>query len=304
MILSVVSLALLLHAGPMKSDPDDLEAVFKNLQLAETTKDAVEVKRLSVQAYKLAQEIVLAPAPADATDKEYWPKRVAWAHEIEVHAEYALYATSLGAAPATTIDLLATLEAANPKSKYLDNAYGTYFVALNKAGAAAKIPAVAEKAVAHFPDNEDLLMVLADTAMNQKQSDRALNYANRLLAVLPRHAVPEGIPAAEWERKRGASLTRAHWIAGVIYAEKNNFFAADKDLRAALSSLQGNPTMLAPALFYLGLSNYQLGKTYMRKAQVLEAVKFSQQAAAIPGPLSQQAWKNAMIMKTEADRMR
>jgi len=62
--------------------------------------------------------------------------------------------------------------------------------------------------------------------------------------------------------------------------------------------------MLSPTLFYLGLANYQLGKTTMRKAQVLEGLKFSEQAAAISGPLSQQAWKNAQIMKAEASKMR
>jgi hypothetical protein len=36
----------------------------------------------------------------------------------------------------------------------------------------------------------------------------------------------------------------------------------------------------------------------------LEAVKFSQQAAAVQGPLAQQAWHNAQAMKDEAGRMR
>ena len=304
MILSLVSLAVLLHAGPMKTDPEDLEAAFKNLQLAESTKDAAEVKRLSIQTAKLAREIIATPAPADSEDKEYWPKKVAWARDIELHTEYALYATALAAAPEVAVDLFTNLESQNPKSQYLDGAYASYFVALTKTGAAAKIPAVAEKALANFPENEDLLLLLADAAMNQKQADRAINYSGRLLTVLGKHSKPEGMPAADWERKRGAATTRAHWISGLMYAEKNNFYAADKDLRAALPAVQGNPAMLAPTLFYLGVSNYQLGKTYMRKAQVLEAAKFSKQAAAIPGALSQQAWRNAQVMQTEADRMR
>jgi hypothetical protein len=58
------------------------------------------------------------------------------------------------------------------------------------------------------------------------------------------------------------------------------------------------------ALFYLGLANYQLGKITMKKALVLEAAQFSKQAAAIQGPLAQQAWHNAQVMKDEAARMR
>jgi hypothetical protein len=37
---------------------------------------------------------------------------------------------------------------------------------------------------------------------------------------------------------------------------------------------------------------------------MLEAVKFSQDAAAIPGPQQEQASKNAYNIKTEADKMR
>jgi hypothetical protein len=61
---------------------------------------------------------------------------------------------------------------------------------------------------------------------------------------------------------------------------------------------------MGPALFQLGVANFQLGKIKLSKAQVLEAAKFSDQAAAIPGPLAQQAWHNAQVMRTEAGKMR
>jgi len=62
--------------------------------------------------------------------------------------------------------------------------------------------------------------------------------------------------------------------------------------------------MMAAALFYLGVANYQLGSATRNKARVLEAAKFSDQAAAIKGPYSDQAWRNAQIMRTEAGKMR
>ncbi len=62
--------------------------------------------------------------------------------------------------------------------------------------------------------------------------------------------------------------------------------------------------MLEPALFHLGLANYQLGRMTMRKARILEAAGFSEKAAALGGPLAQQAWHNALVMKDEAGRMR
>ncbi|HUE04487.1 MAG TPA: hypothetical protein VMR62_33360 [Bryobacteraceae bacterium] len=61
----------------------------------------------------------------------------------------------------------------------------------------------------------------------------------------------------------------------------------------------------AKALFYLGRVNYQLGKMTMKKTQVLEAARFSQQVAAIiRGSLAQQAVHNARVMKDEVARRR
>jgi tetratricopeptide (TPR) repeat protein len=226
------------------------------------------------------------------------------AGEIESYTEYALFATALGAPPATTVDLLGALERQNPRSSYLDEAYAPYFLAMHQMGAASKIPAVAEKAIVHFPNNEDLLLVLAETAMTRKQSDRALGYAQRLVATLSKHAKPERMTAANWERKRTAALGRGHWIAGVVHSEKAQYFYADQNLRAALPLIQGNEAMLGPALFHLGVANYQLGRMALNKARVLEAAKFSEQAAAIKGPFAQEAWHNALVMRNEAQTMR
>ena len=246
----------------------------------------------------------LAPAPTGEDEKEAWSDEVKYAQGVEAYTEYALYVTAVGAQPADAVDLLATLEAQNPKSKYLTDAYGLYFHALRQTGASAKILEVAGKAVENFPDNDDALAVLAEAALSDKQNDRALTYARRLTAVLARRQRPEGTPATDWERKRGAELASGYWIAGVVEAAKDAYFEADKDLRAALPLVAGNQARTATALFYLGLANYQLGKMTMKKAQVLEAAKFSQQAAAIQGPLAQQAWHNAQVMKDEAAKMR
>jgi tetratricopeptide (TPR) repeat protein len=175
---------------------------------------------------------------------------------------------------------------------------------LNKAGSGTKIPAIAEKALANFPENEDLLLFMTETAMNRKQTDRALNYANRLTASINKHGKPEGMPAADWERKRTAALGRGYWVAGVLSAEKGAYLIADKNLRAAVPLLQGNEAMLGPALFYLGMANYQLGKMTLSKAKMLEAVKFSEQSMVINSPYSDQARHNALVMKDEAARMR
>lgn len=299
-----IAFAVLLSIDLPIGSLDDLEKTFKTLQEAESRKDAAQVKKLATEVFRLAGQATSTPVPDDAAAKEAWNNHASYVHDMEVRAEYSLYVTALQAQPATTVDLMQTLEQLSPKSKYLDDGYARYFVALTQTGAGAKIPAIAERALANFPNNDDLLLILADNAMNKQQNDRALAYARRLVAAMSRHGKPEGMSAADWERKRNISLGRGYWIAGVVLAEKTQYFEADKDLRAALPLVQGMEAMRAAALFHLGVANYQLGRTTLNKAQVLEAAKFSEQAAAIAGPYQRQAWTNASVMKREAERMR
>ena len=77
-----------------------------------------------------------------------------------------------------------------------------------------------------------------------------------------------------------------------------------RNLRAALPLIKGNTAMLGPALFYLGVANYNLARLTLSKAKMLEAAKFSEDSAKIAGPYQDQAYKNASLMKTEAASMR
>jgi tetratricopeptide (TPR) repeat protein len=301
--LPALTAAIVLLGGPAVAVADTLDDTYQSLQDAVAKKDAAQVKKLVADASPLVSEALAVPAPEGDDEKARWTARNNYVKSIGEYMEYALYAVSIGAPPATVVDLISTLEQQNPKSKYLEGACAPYLVALNQTGAAARIPAIAEKALASLPDNVDLLGVLADTAFAKQQNDRALNFATRLIAAFGKPR-PEVVPEAEWTRKRSVLLGRAYWTAGVVYALKNDFNPADKNLRAALPLIQGNNAMMGPALFYLGLSNYQLGKQFLSKARVLEAAKFSEQCAAIPGPLADQARHNAIVMRSDADKMR
>jgi hypothetical protein len=298
---AVLGAMFLLFAGPAAAASDDLEQSYENLKNATARKDVAQVKKLAVETSALARQVQTAPAPEN--NAENWPKYVAFARDVELYTEYALYATAVQSPPAALVDLLSTLEQQNPKSKYLDDGYGAYFLALRQSGAANRILGVAGKAIAHFPDNEDLLLFLADSAMARRQFDRASAYSERLVAVLKRHTKPEPMPAAEWERKRAASLGVGYWIAGMCHCEKQQYPQADEDLKAALPLIQSNTALLAPALFQLSLANYQLGKLTMNRGRVLEAARYAEQVAGMKTELAQQAWTNAHLMQQEATRM-
>jgi len=302
--LPALGVAIALLTGPAVVFAADLNESYEQLQQAVAKKDPALVKQLVLEIHPLIKEALASPAPQAAEEKVQWGSQQDYVKGIATYADYALYATAVVSPPTAMVDLIATLEQTSAKSKYLDEAYGPYMTALTKTGAGAKVPAIAEKALANFPENEDLLLVLADNAVSRRQNDRALNYANRLVASLVRHPRPEGATAADWDRKRNAALGRGYWISGIISGEQNQYAAADRNLRAALPLIQGADTMAGPALFYLGVANYNIAKMTNNKPKMLEAAKFSDQAAAIAGPLQEQAWKNAALIKKEAAAMR
>ena len=304
MKLHALAVALVFLSGPAVAGADKLDDTFQSLKDAVAKKDAAQIKALAIEMNPLVQEVTGSAAPADAEEKKDWTERVTAAKRMGEYSEYALYVAAVESQPGEMAGLIATLEQVNPCSKYLDVVYGPYLLALTKAGSGAKVPAIAEKALANFPDNEDLLLVMVETTINRKQTERALNYANKLTAVLTNHSKPDTLSAVEWDRKRSAGLGRGYWVSGVIYSEKGNYAAADKKLRAALPYIKGSDAMMGPALFYLGMANYQLGKMTLNKGLVAEAAKFSEQSAAIESAYAEQARHNALVMKNEAARMR
>jgi hypothetical protein len=301
---SALILAAFLVAGPTAAVSADLEETFNQLKEAAPQKDPDTVKKLATSVLEVTVPGLAGTAPKDAAEKEEWSKRIAYYRDTQTFAEYALYSTAVEAPPEVCLDLLTTLERLSPKSKYMDMAYPIYFQALTKTGAAATIPAVAENALKNLPENEDLLSTLAEAALAKKESAKALGYAERLTASMSKHAKPEEIAEADWQRKRSAALGRGYYIAGMIYAERQQHVQTDRSLRAALPFIKGNDSMMAPALFYLGVANYSLGTLTNNKARVLEGAKFSEQSAAIKSDFATQAWRNTQAMKDAAQKMR
>jgi tetratricopeptide (TPR) repeat protein len=292
MKLLTLSLAAILSASLLPAAPFDIESSLGDLKSAVEKKDPATVKKLATELSTEARGAAAEAAPADAAEKEAWQSRIDRAKEVDLYAEYALYATAVQSEPAVMVDLLATLEQQNPKSKYLEDAYRAYFAALTKSGSAAKIPAVAEKALVNWPGNPDILYVLADSAYRAKKYDRAATLANRLIAA----AGKKGTPGV---------LGSAYFISGMSYYLENNFVNADKTLRASLTYLKGgDEATLATALYGLCVSNYQIGRQSLSKATMLEGANFCDQAAKLKSPVAQQAWTNAHMIRTEAERKR
>jgi hypothetical protein len=295
-------MAVFLVAGAGVAAADDVDTSYQNLQDAVAKKDAVAVKKLAAETSALARQEIAKPGE---TDPDAAKQRLEYLNGVDTYTEYALYATAVQSEAPVLVDMMVTLEKQNPKSKYLNQAYRYYLAALAKTGATTKITEIADKAVVNFPQNPDLLIYLANNAFTHGQTDRVLTFSTRLVALWNGHPkAPDGVSDADWDREREVSLGPAYYMAGLAYAGRARWVDADQNLRAALPYAKGNPSTYAQALFQLGIANYNLGKMTMNKAKVLEAARFSEQAAAIQSPVTQQAWKNAQVMKTEASAMR
>jgi tetratricopeptide (TPR) repeat protein len=279
----------------LAADPEDLDAAYNNLKAAEGKADPDLVKKWSAATSVIARKTAGGPS---ATDED--KQSVDHAKEVDTYTEYSLYAAALQATdPAKIADLVDSLIERNPKSQYVGLLAGKYLTALQQSGKADKAAAMAEKIVTVDASNADALLIVADYSLQKNRTDKAITYASKVIDVLPGKQAPEGISAADWEKTKNAMLGRARWIAGVGYGVENKFGPADKALRGALPAVSGNSQLTATALFYLGLSNYQLGKTLGDKARTREGLRYFEQCAAIKSAVQDQALKNVRAIRGE-----
>ena len=218
--------------------------------------------------------------------------------QVDAYTEYALgFTATQGLEPAKTIELVDQLLAQNSKSKYLDQCAPAYLAALGKHGGAAKQLEGMGKIVAGRPDNEIALSALSEGYL-QKSPDRALGYANRLVAVMKSKAKPEGVSADEWERAKVAALGSGYYISGIVSGQKQAWVDCDRNLKAALQYVKDQPR-LGSVYYTLGVCNYQFGKMTHEKTKVQEALKYSEQSSKIPGPMQNGAYQNTQAMQRE-----
>jgi tetratricopeptide (TPR) repeat protein len=277
------------------NDPSDLDVAYGSLKAAEGKEDADQVKAWAARTSEIARKnIASMKAPADDDEKQ----RLEYVKGVDTYSEYALYALALKLKdPKQIAELGAALEHQNVKSQYMPQLSSIYLNALTQSKQNA-CPAAERLAAANAKD-VDASINAANCSLQQKQYDRAVAHSTHVVDALGSRSKPEGMSDADWASKKAMLLGRANWIAGMAYASQSKLGPADKALRAALPSVKGEPQMAAPALFQLGLANYQLGKSLGDKSKMKEGLQFFQQCADIAGPYQDQASKNVRTIKTE-----
>ena len=274
----------------------DLKDTYGSLKDAFEKKDYAQVKALAAETAKEAQDLSKEAQPSDASQMDAWKGRQQFAKEAEEYAEYALAVSASQASdPAITIQLTDALIAQDPKSDQIDTAAPQYLAALGKQGA-AKAAAGANKILAGRPENE---YALDAVARNWSSPGPALAAANKLVGVIGRKKKPESMSEADWQKTRNDMLGSAYVSAGVLQAGASRWADADRNLKAALPLVGGNSTMLSYAYYYLGVSNYQMGKLTADKSKMQTGIQYTEKAVSTAGPMQGQASNNAQIMKRE-----
>lgn len=297
-LLAAATLAAV--AFSQQSRTAETEAAYAKLKEAEGKKDADGVLEWAEKTSVAARAVVQSPKPSKADEVESWANAVDYARQVDIYTEYSEFATAMAGQPAAKMAMLVeSIEKRNPKSEYLTKIFPSYIVALSQAGMNDKLMAAAERRIEVDPANEDILLVLADGYMKKQQSEKATLYATKLVDALKDKAKPEALAAADWEKKKNGALATGYWIAGVNHAEAKRYKEADQALRAALPLITGQAAMEAPALFYLGVANYNLGKPTKDRKLIAEAIQFSEACAKLASPYKDPALKNARGMRTE-----
>jgi hypothetical protein len=294
----IATLAILSVAGFVRAD--ELNDSYAELKAAEAKKDPDAVMKLSADVSKLARAEEALPKPTEASAVDAWKQRQEYGKQVDLFSEYALSTTAIASTDAgKTVALVDQLIHQNPKSQYLGSCARAYIEALGKERPKQKLEG-AKAILAASPNNEDALYALAAGYQSSNATaEQAGAYAMRLVNSLKSKAKPEGVSEADWERSKNSMLGQGYYIAGATACVRSTWTDCDRDLRAALPFLGKEYAVLGPAYFYLGLSNYQLGKLTGDRSKIMEGQKYSEQSAAIAGPMQTQAARNVAAIKQE-----
>ncbi len=280
-------------------DGMDIDAAYANLKASETKKDSEGVLKWSGATSEIARKTVAAPKRDDQADEEY-KHAIDFAKQVDTYTEYSLYATALQETdPAKAMKLADALEKRNPKSQYIEMVMPRYSALARQANALPAAVAFGERAYQRGQYSEDMLLLMADQAIQGKDPAKAIQYSEKAIEVMGTRPKPEGVPDADWERKKNVTNGLAYWMAGTTLSGQSKWSQADKMLRPALPLVKDNEQLYGMALFHLGLANYRMAQASKNKTQIADAISFSKQSAAIKGPLQAQAAKNVKAMQQE-----
>ena len=181
----------------------------------------------------------------------------------------------------------------SPKSDYVPKLTQPLFVAYRQAGDNARALALAEQVLATDQSNEDMLLVVSDSYLQQKKDPEKVHaYSAKIVEVMGQKPKPEGVSDADWTARKNLVVGLAYYMNGKLYHTENSFAKADAELRRALPLVESNAALKPEVLYLLALSNFKLDKPQ-------EAADFFRACAAIKSPFQTLAATNLKRLQTQ-----
>ena len=281
-------------------DPLELDAAHHALRASEAKKDPALIEKYAQLAWDLASKSAQSPKPVDEDEVAGWTKLIGFARDVMSYAEYVLYSQARESAdPQKKNELIQAIEQRNPQSKYIEMAKKDYFHAFQETETPEQTAALAEKTLADEPDNEDMLMTVAQYYFqHEKELPKVVSYAQRTIDVLGRKPQPEGVSEEDWAAKKTHYTGVANWMIGVIYAQDGRYSSSDRYLRPAVEQVH-EPKLLAAAYYYLGYDNYAIAVELHDRGRAQEALKYTKLCAEMSGPFQSPAQRNLQVLKSD-----
>lgn len=276
----------------LAADPDDPEAALQCLKAAEVKKDPALIKKYSTMASAAARKMAATPQPKEADEVTAWKNEVDYAKQVDTYTEYALYRAALESRdPKVVIEFASLVRERNPKGEYAAKLVQPLFVAYRQSGDTAKAVALAEPVLATDQSNEDMLLVVADSYMQQKKEPEKVHaYAAKVVELMAQKPKPEGVSDADWTTRKNLVTGIGHYLNGKLYYNETNFAKADQSLRSALPLVDAS--MKPEVLYLLGFANYKLDKPQ-------EAANYYRECAALKSGFQATAAKNLLGLKNQ-----
>jgi len=277
----------------LELDPTYDVVAHQALKAAESKKDLELTKKWAKILWDTTNKVATSPQPKEAEEVKDWQARVDWAKQAQQYADYTLFAALSTAPPEKQVELVAAMEAQNPKSQYLPQTTQIMFAAYLQMKANDKAVALAEKTLATDQSNEDMLLLVTNSYFDAKKEPAKVHaYAAKVVEIMSAKQKPQGMSDADWENRKSRFLGAAHYISGKLYYTQNNFANADRELRAALPLIANDPQAKPEVLFYLGVANFKMEK-------VQEAANFNRECAAMKSQFTGLCTKNLAAIRSQ-----
>jgi tetratricopeptide (TPR) repeat protein len=253
-------------------DPQDVEIAQKSLKIAEGQKDAALIEKWSAIAARVA----------------------GGSGALHDHVDYLAYSAITQIADSgRKREAIERFLKGHKGSPYESTLEDLYLQGWRESGDAQGTLAAAQRILQQDDSNLIALAIVADSYLqSEREPQKLMAYARKILAVIEKQPKQEGLTAAEWSRKKAPLIGHAYWMIGTVSMQQDKYSDADKSIRAALPFLKDDSRLLSTALFYLGWANYHLGN-------LVDALRFNRQCTLVQGPYQAQAAKSVRVISAQ-----